>query len=168
MVCLLLPSETGCNTAGINWSCMILHLPCHHRRKLPETEGLLAALIVTTKQRLLRNADRARCETHVILRFFRFYPTYFSLRAINSFATRSWWPSPLRYGCLQLRPQRIWSPTSPTPLLVPASMSVLLFLSSPSTQSPSSPLAPPASFLEIPESFLRRDPPSRICTIQRR
>ena len=34
----------------------------HHRSQLPVTEGLLAALIVTTKQRPLRNAQRARYE----------------------------------------------------------------------------------------------------------
>ena len=63
MVYLLLPPETCCNIAGT-----LLH---HHRRKLPETEGFSTASIVTPKQGLLRNADRALYETY----FFSFLMT---------------------------------------------------------------------------------------------
>ena len=59
----------------------------YHRSQLPIAEGLFAALVVTTKQQLLRNAYRARyenplfhffllralCSSHVILRFFCFH-----------------------------------------------------------------------------------------------
>ena len=76
----------------------------HHRRKLPDAEGLFAAVIVTTKQRLLRNADRARYETcffnflliHVIcfsyavVCFFGFQPNFLPFRALDFFTFFPW------------------------------------------------------------------------------
>ena len=65
----------------------------HHRRQLPVAEGLFAALIVATKHQLLRNTDCTRYKAQffrffLIRGFFRFYPNYFSLRALDFFTLR--------------------------------------------------------------------------------
>ena len=72
--------------------------------KCQKLRGLFATVVVTTKQRLLRNADRARDETyflsflrvrvicfsHVVLCFFGFHPNFVPLRALSFFTFFSW------------------------------------------------------------------------------
>ena len=75
--------------------------PNRHRRQLQEAEGLFAELVITTKQGLLRNTDRATklvsslllshviCFSHVVL-CFGFYPNYFPFWAHNFFTFFPW------------------------------------------------------------------------------
>ena len=61
IVSLLFPPKIHCSTPGIHLSCMTPSpLLFHHRHELPETEGPLIAMIVTSKQVFLRNPDRTR------------------------------------------------------------------------------------------------------------